>query len=74
MADYQRHRNADGTWCKGVNCANHRTKRNPGPSAFDRLEKKIERSERKAHPSYGKARVKYIAKAAAGKVAREKRR
>lgn len=67
---YARHRDANGRWCNGTNCSNHR--KNPPLSPFDRLERKIARGERKRHPGYSPARIRYIAKSAAGKVAREK--
>lgn len=70
---FRTHRAANGRFVKGKHCANHRTKRNPDLSAFDRLERKIARGEHQRHPNYGKARIEYIARAAAGKVAREKR-
>ena len=39
---------------------------------FERLEKKIERSEAHAHPMWDSKHIEYVAKAAAGKVARSK--
>lgn len=39
---------------------------------FQKLERKIARTERREHPLYGKQRIQYIANAAAGKVYREK--
>ena len=39
---------------------------------FRKLEKKIEKNERGAHPNYSKARIEYIARARAGEVARAK--
>jgi len=39
---------------------------------FDRLERIIERSEQHSQPRYGKARLTAIAKAAAGKVYRQR--
>ena len=38
---------------------------------FDKLERKIERTERGEHPNYTSEHIKYIAKAAAGNVYRE---
>ena len=40
---------------------------------FDKLANKIARGERKAHPNYSEEHIKYIAKAAAGQVARKRR-
>jgi hypothetical protein len=37
---------------------------------FMRLEKKIERNERTAHPNYPQSRIHYIAQAKAGEIAR----
>ena len=45
----------------------------PMGKRFDRLERKIERNEEKAHPGYSKERIQYIAKATAGKIARKRR-
>ena len=70
---YRTHRAANGRFVGGKHCANHRTKRNPELTPFDRLERKIARGERTRHPNYSAARIRYIARAAAGKVAREKR-
>ena len=40
---------------------------------FDKLEHKIERNEREAHPNYSAERIKYIVKATAGMIARKRR-
>lgn len=76
MAKGRTHRCDKGHLCgcpayAGHGCG-HGERRNP-ESKFDRLEHKIARGERKRHPSYSAGRIRYIAKAAAGKVAREKR-
>jgi hypothetical protein len=70
---FRTHRGANGKFVSGKHCANHRTKRNPQLSPFDKLERKIARGERKRHPAYSADRIQYIAQAAAGKVARERR-
>lgn len=41
---------------------------------FIPLEHKIERAERKAHPSYTKPHIQYIAESAAGRIARLRKR
>ena len=40
---------------------------------FRKLEREVEASERKAHPNYSAAHIKYIADAVAGQTARRKR-
>lgn len=64
------HRNARGSFTRAKFCRNPS---HPGHLGFAKLEKRIEASERKAHPGYGKQRIRKIAKAAAGKVARIRR-